>query len=613
MADNKGELLCPICDSPLQPGSKNCGFCGTDLTIFDIESEAPKEELEAKPATVEAEKPDETKVETAFFGESDESETAPPADESATEEKVETPVEPEPGPESKLEPEPQPEPAEIKEELQPVTEHVKPEPKMEEPEAVAEPEPTSTEPFFECPECGGRVEASARSCPACGVIFADEGVDMFQCPACNTLVKVDAKSCSGCGAMFVESEEEAAQAQSAVTASLGEVSDPQTELEAPVSEVVIEPDEETDAEAAGAKGESDKKGLFGGLFGRKKKRRPEVDDDEEPEQRIEFPSILRRGREPAEVELESGSVEAESVKSTPVEEDYEVESESEPKPGPEPAPATVPPEPVATPAPKPARPPARDKTKGRELARLTAEIQPLMRLAIEKGVDVSKSRKLVDECAMSVRAREMDRALESVTLAKETLLQCLQKGVEQMVADLRAEAKVAKVLGGEVSRANAYLDELEKAGESGDYEAMYVYADKVKNELLPITGRYNESKQKISSLRSLMSDSEIINVNTKEVRTMLAEAAKSFESNDFDKVDMTVKSATDKLFTGIEPRLDEEIRRARDQLVELSERGQNITPMITVLKSARTLMKSKDYQQAVKEMREFKEQVRKAQ
>ena len=415
--------------------------------------------------------------------------------------------------------------------------------------------------------------------------------------------------------MFVESEEELAKAQPAVTASPSEVPEPKTELEAPVSEVVIESEDEADTEAAEAKDESDKKSLFGGLFGRKKRKRQPESDEEIPRQRIEFPSILRRGRNGAEKPAEA-EPELESVEEEPVEVELEAELNVEPEPESkletELAPAAVP-EPVAEPAPEPVQPPVRDKTKGRELARLTAEIQPLMRLAIGKGVDVSKSRKLVDEGAMSVRAREMDSALESVRRARETLLESLQDSVEQMVVDLRAEAKVAMVLGGEVSRANAYLDELEKAGRTGDYEAMYVYADKVKNELLPITGRYNESKQKIASLRSFMSDSEIINVNTKDVRGMLAEAATSFESNDFDKVDLTVKGATDRLFVDIEPRLGEEIRRARDQLVELKERSQNITPMITVLKSARTLMKSKDYPQALKEMREFKDMVRKAQ
>ncbi|MCJ2532800.1 MAG: hypothetical protein LN411_02620 [Candidatus Thermoplasmatota archaeon] len=615
MADDKGEQLCPICDSPLEPGSKKCGFCGTDLTIFDIESgpsteapkEAPKEEPEVKPAAAEAEKPDDTKVEKTFFGESDAVETAVP-----TVEPVAEPVAEE-VPEVSAEPEVEAERVEAKEESQPVTEPVKTESKTDVPEVVEEAESAPAESFFECPECGGRVEASAKSCPSCGVMFADEGVDMFQCPACSTLVKVDATSCPGCGAVFVESEEEMAQAQPVVTASPSETLEPKTELEAPVSEVVIDSEDEADTEAAEAKDESDKKGLLGGLFGKmKRKRQPDDDGEEITGQRIEFPSILRRGRRETEESVEPELEPIEAEPEVEPEAELDVEPEPESKPEPEPVSLAVP-EPVATPAPESVQPPTRDKTKGRELARLTAEIQPLMRLAIEKGVDVSKSRKLVDEGAISVRARKLDPALESVRRARETLLESLQDGVEQMVADLRAEAKVATALGGEASRANAYLDELEKAGKTGDYEAMYVYADKVKNELLPITGRYNESKQKISSLRNLMSDSEIINVNTKEVRAMLAEAAKSFDSNDFDKVDLTVKSATDKLFTGIEPRLGEEIRRARDQLVELKERGQNITPMITVLKSARTMMKSKDYPQALREIREFKEQVRKAQ
>ncbi|HUU07357.1 MAG TPA: zinc ribbon domain-containing protein [Thermoplasmata archaeon] len=612
MAGNEGEQLCPICDSPLQPGSKKCGFCGTDLTIFDIESEAPKEtpeetpkgapkeEPEVSPAAAEVDEPDDTKVETVFFGESDAAEAAAPGIESVTGETPEPQAEPESGsePAPESEPEVEVEPTEVKEESQPDT------------ESVAEAEPTSAESYFECPECSGRVEASAKTCPSCGVMFADEGVDMFQCPACSTLVKVDATSCSRCGAMFVESEEELAQTQPAVRASPSEVPEPKVELEVAVSEVVMEPEEGTDVEAAEAGDEPDKKGLFGGLFGKRKRKRQPADDEGIPGQRIEFPSILGRARrgaeEPAEVEPEMEPVEAEPVEAEPVEVEPDIEPEPEFKPGPEPAP-------VVAPAPERVQPPVRDKTKGRELARLTAEIQPLMRLAIGKGVDVSKSRKLVDEGAMSVRAREMDRALESVRQARETLLESLQDSVGQVIADLRAEAKVAKVLGGDVSRANAYLDELEKAGKTGDYEAMYVYADKVKNELLPITGRYNESKQKISSLRTLVSDSEIINADTKEVRVMLAEASKSFESNDFDKVDLTVRSATDKLYAGIEPRLGEEIRRARDQLVDLKEHGQNITPMITVLKSARTMMKSKDYPQALKEMREFKDQVRKAQ
>lgn len=599
MAGKKGELLCPICDSPLELGSKKCGFCGTDLTIFDTESEAPKAEPKEEPkAEPVEEESTEDRLDEIFFGANEEEKPAASAPESTVEQM------PEP-----VQAEAEPEPAEVKPApTEPVAEPIAEEPKEEPVVAPAEPEPTPVEEFFECPECGGKVGASAKSCPSCGVIFADEGADMFQCPACNTLVNVDAKSCPGCGAMFVESEEEAADEESlAAIAQLPRGEQPKFEFEKPVSQVV-EPDASMDAEAAEAEEEPEKKGLFGGLFGKKKKKKREAEDEDVPESEPAFPSILRRA--PEEDEREALVEPEEGQTAQEVEPTVEVRPEpvAEPKPMRE-----VAPEPVSVPPSKPAPFPPRDKAKGKELARLTAEIQPLLRLANEKGVDVSEGRKLVDNGAMSVRARQMDDALETLTKAKESLLETLKNTIEQMVSDLRSEAKVARDLGGEVSRAVAYLDELEKALKTGDFEAVYVYAEKAKNELLPITGRYNESKQKITSLRGLVSDSEVVNVNTRDARTMLSEAARAFESNDFDKVDLTIRSATERLYKDIEPRLEEEIRRARDLLVELKERGQNITPMITVLKSARTLMKSKDYTQALREMREFKDQVRKAQ
>ena len=611
MTGKKGERLCPICDSPLEPGAKKCSFCGTDLSIFDTESEAPKEEPKAEPAesAETGEEPAESKLDEVFFGLDEEEPSA-----------AASPAEPEPEPEETPEPEPvKPEPEPVEAEPEPV-ETEQPAAEEVEPEVVEQPAESATpseEGFFECPECGGRVESSAGSCPNCGVIFADEGADMFQCPACNTLVDVNAKSCPGCGAIFVESDEETTrEPEPVVPVTPRPAAQAKVELEQPVSEVVIEPEEEPSEEAA--EEEPERKGLFGGIFGKKKRKKREPEEEEAHEEgRLEFPSILRRGRSEAEESepVEEPPTAAEPEEVTEREPEVVVAPTREPEPEPEPMveerPKPAPP--PAAPSTKPMPTPPKDRTKGKELARLTAEIQPLMRLAIEKGIDVSKSRKLVDEGAMSVRARQMDEALESVRKARETLLESMTAGIEEMANDLKAEVKVAKTLGGEVSRATTYLSELEKARKSGDFEAVYVYADKMRNELLPITGRYNESKQKITSLRNLVADAEVINVNTKDARALLTDAARAFETNDFDKVDLSVKGATDKLYKDIEPRMDEEIRRARDLLVDLKERGHNITPLITVLKSARTLMKSKDYQQALREMRDFKEQVRRAQ
>jgi cellobiose-specific phosphotransferase system component IIA len=566
LPDGKGGKLCPICDSPLEPGSKKCGFCGTDLAIFETEAEAEPSKAEEKAASDALD----NKLEEVFFGPADGAQTAKAEAEPVI---AEEPVE-----QTSAEPEPTPEP-EARAEAEP--------PAQEEAEPVVEPQPepaeakATVEDYFECPQCGSHVVTTASSCPSCGVMFADEGVDMFQCPACNSLVNIDATSCPGCGALFVDSEEAAAAEQAPATYK------PKPELERPVSEVVVEPESDEVAEAEAEKG-AGKKGLFGSIFGKKKKRQQELED--------------------AEAEAEP-----------------EMEQEAEPEPvlrrrqAPRPEPAAIPTQERMQPevraaetAPVVAAPKATDKPKAKELARLTAEMQPLMRLASDNGVDVSESRRLVDEGAMSARAREIDRAFESVMSARDLLMKNLTASIGQLIADLNEEVGVAKALGGDVSRTSTYLDALAKANSSGDFEAVYVYAGKVKNELLPITGRYNESKQKLNTLRAVISDSEMIAVNTKEMRLQLVEATKSFETNDFDAADATVRAATKKLYAAIEPRMEDEIRRARNQLVEVKAKGMNITPLITILKSTRTLMKAKDYQQALKEMREFKQQMEKA-
>ena len=586
MPDGKGGKLCPICDSPLEPGSKKCGFCGTDLAIFDNEMDQPTTDERASAEAKEASDSLDTKLEEVFFG--------PTEKEPEAVEKTETPPEPAAAKPEVPVAEPQPEPAAEPMPERVVTPEAEPEPKPEpqpepqpEPETVSEPaavEDAAVEERFECPQCGTKVPVTANSCSGCGVMFADEGEDMFQCPACNSMVSIDAASCPGCGALFVDSEEAATPEQ-----PIEPMPEPKPDLERPVEEVVAEP--ELSAQELAEAEEGAKKGLFGSLFGRKKKKRKPDEMEDEYEGPVAEPAEERGipAREPAPVHARAPS---------------RIEPEMTVEPAPRPS------EPAAKPTPAELRPP--EKHKPKELARLTAEMQPLMRLASDNGVDVTECRRLVDEGAMSARAREIDRAYESLVKAREMLMGSLKENTGRLISDLREEIDVAKALGGDVSRTAAYLGQLKKADDAGDFEAVYVYAGKVKNELLPITGRYNESKQKIGALTDLVTDSELIDVDTKEARLLLVEASRAFKANEFDKVDETVKTATKSLYASIEPRMEDEIRRARNQLVEVKAKGLNITPMITVLKSARTLMKAKDYQQALKEMREFKQQLEKA-
>ena len=345
MPGSSGEKLCPICDSPLQPGSRKCGFCGTDLTIFDVEVEKPE------PTQPEAPAP-----------------SPKPTIESRVREVLSTPpisvqtIRPVPEPESVDEPAP------TAASLVP-----EPEPVIEE---KAEPHE-----YFACPECGTNVEVHASSCPGCGVMFAEEGAEMFQCPACNTLVSIDSKTCPGCGAMFVESEEEAAAQESQVHI--------RAEIEAPISEVkpppkpmmaqAPEPAEVLEAQPEPSPGEvaEEKKGRGG--FGWFKKRKKGSEATEPVDERI--PGLASTPEEPGRIP------------------EPQLETRAE-----EPLPARARPEPVRTDA----------KDRGKDLARMVAEMKPVLTLANEKDIDISESKRLIDEAAEAGRDRQLEKALEFV-------------------------------------------------------------------------------------------------------------------------------------------------------------------------------------------------------
>jgi cellobiose-specific phosphotransferase system component IIA len=101
-------------------------------------------------------------------------------------------------------------------------------------------------------------------------------------------------------------------------------------------------------------------------------------------------------------------------------------------------------------------------------------------------------------------------------------------------------------------------------------------------------------------------------VDTKEARRLLVEASRASDTKDFDKVEALVRNANESINKNIPSRMNDEMKKAKDQLLEAKMKNVNITPLITILKSVTSLMKAGDFPQAVKEMREFKEQMKKS-
>jgi RNA polymerase subunit RPABC4/transcription elongation factor Spt4 len=557
LPSSSGDKVCPICDSPLQPGSRKCGFCGTDLSIFDIEVEAPKPA--PTPTPPPSPRPSvESRIEEIFSKPLVHEKSASSRQQDSVFREARPSVAPQPEPVQEPEPEPEPEPA--------------PQIEVASEAPVEETQPEPTVEYFECPQCGSNVETTANSCPKCGVLFSEEGADTFACPNCNTMISVDAKSCPGCGALFIEPGEE-------VIAEPEPAPAPPMPVKKEVEAVKEPPKAPSKPKPAPALKEEEKKGFFG-MFKKAKKE----------EQPAEKPKPAAPSK-PVPLEKVAPVPPPKKPEQKPVE-IREVTEEAPRRPAAAPSPG--------------------GKDKGKELARMVAEMKPLLALAREQEVEIGESKDLIDEAALAGRERQLDKAIDLVQKSKSVLMSKIDMQLADEITKLNDEVKVAHDFGGDTARAATYVQEITRARSSGDAEAAFVYVEKVRNELLPITGRYNESKKKFANMKELIGNAEIFIVDTKEARSLMVDASKALEMKDFDKLDVLLRNVQDRLYKAIPARMSEEMRTAKDQLLEAKMRNVNITPLITILKSATSLMKAGDYGQALKEMREFREMMKKS-
>ena len=532
--------LCPICDSPIEPGATKCSFCGTDLTIFGAEStSAAQEESRVVKETAPAAAP----------------KPAPTIQPAAQPPKAAAPVAP-----PKVEP--------IKE---------KPAPKAE-------------EATFQCPNCNGAVKESDTVCPQCGAVF--EEAAQFECPACGTLVDADAKTCPGCGAMFVEEGEEEEEAKPAPAAPAAK---PQQPAQATPTATAVKVEAGSDEEVIVVEGESG-----------------DVIHDEEiheeilriKEERAEEAAPVKKVRRPGIGGLFRGGPKEEGAAAPRVA-----------APSPAPAAAAAQPTPALTLGMPPATKrqlPADPKVQGAELAKIVNEVRALLNIATEKKLLIDESKDMLDRGITAGRERQLQNAFTLISGAEEKLNVRLREYAVAAFSALQDEIAVGKRLGGNTAKADVLSKEAKRAAETPDYQAAFVFMDKAKTELAPITGKYNATKSTLHKYERLVKDSRAVGIDNEPLKETLEEAKAAFDALDFEKAESIARGSTEEIMAQVKTRIGPEIDKAKSMLVEVKMKAESgVGPQITILKSAIKAYKEENYMEALAEIKRFKKEMKK--
>ena len=460
---------------------------------------------------------------------------------------------------------------------------------------------TEQEAIFECPACGEKVRESDKTCPHCGAIFSEEA--QFQCPVCETMVNADANKCPSCGAIFVEDEVAEAPAQEAQVAVATEIKAPIEVAEAkPVAEVAIEKDEDLDriksvtskirdsrkAEKAAKAEAVPKKKIRRGFsfFGGRGKE--EVSIKETPKPEAGKPTAASKAPTPAPTGIRDIAAPSTAHHATPV----------------------AAPEIVAPAVKK--QFPTDPREQGKELARLVAEVRALLGTAIERGIFIDETKALLDKAITAGRERQFVQALEVISEGEDKLNHQLKEYVTATLVLLQEEITVAHKLGGNPSRAEVFAKEAARAGETSDFQAALVFIDKAKNELAPVTGQYNDTKESLRKFERLVKDARVVGIDNEPLKEIYDDAKLFFDDLDFAKTNSIIKKTSEEIIAQIPEMMNKEIEKAKQMLIEAKMKSESgVTPQIAILKSAIRAMKEEKYLDALTELKRFKKEVRK--
>jgi tetratricopeptide (TPR) repeat protein len=395
---------------------------------------------------------------------------------------------------------------------------------------------------------------------------AEEGM-AFECPSCGSMVGAEETTCPNCGVEFVEEE--------------------LLEFECPVCNAPV---------AASA----DSCGNCGVRF----EAAPE--EEEAPEEPDEMPEVSPEPEpepEPAEV----------SPEEPPKEEPTPPPTKEEPTPPPSKEVVPTLSERLLEERKEKMKENPQESYEGKDMYKvlpaLVNDIKPILAIAKKRGINIGKSKNLIGKAVAANRARQTEKAVDIIQTARISLDDAMTMEIANNIEDFVNEIKQAKEVGCEVAGSEELVREAITALRDEDYEVAISDLEAAIGELERSAGHYREANQSLDEASQLIKDASILGIDTKESFELLAEGREAVNRKGWETATLFAKRAKEGVAKTLPKVLMEEMKSAKDSLLEIKMKGGDLRKAMGIYKQASIAMKKEDYSAALKYLRSFKSEV----
>jgi RNA polymerase subunit RPABC4/transcription elongation factor Spt4 len=248
------------------------------------------------------------------------------------------------------------------------------------------------------------------------------------------------------------------------------------------------------------------------------------------------------------------------------------------------------------------------KLIARELPKLVNEVKPLLVSAKRIGVQIDEGKKLVNTAVEVGKRKEMDEAVRLISDARRSLDLAFVDFIGKRLESLAAEVDAA----GPGDAANLVRPRIESAFSrltKRDYDGAWDGFQEAKQAFQSQAKEFSEGRKILDATQRLVGEVRDLGMDTRDVERLVRESREAADGHDLADSLRLAKEAQERLLSAVPDFVQEEMRSARNALLDMKVRGGDLTKPVGILKEASSHVKNGEWSEAIRFLREFRKEI----
>ncbi len=240
----------------------------------------------------------------------------------------------------------------------------------------------------------------------------------------------------------------------------------------------------------------------------------------------------------------------------------------------------------------------------RELPKLVNEVKPLLVSAKRIGLEIDDGKRIINEAIQAGKGRDIERAVTLIAGARRALDIAFVDFIGGRIDTFLKEVRIAKGEAGIQAVTPKLFDAVSRL-EAGDYDVAWNQYQAALNSFQADATEFHEAQKILEEGDRLGRDVREMGMDLRDSERLLRQAREALDRGDVAGSLRLGKQARDRLNQDVPGLVQEEMRKARNALLDLKVKGNDLARPIGILKEASASVKHQAWSDAVRQIREF--------